>query len=104
EMDTALRHKIPVTCVISNNGGWTAADKFDTDGVTPLKNKAGRDLGFTRYDLMFGAIGCHAEFADKPEQIGPAIKRAMAIGKPAVVNVITDATVKAGGQRGVSTR
>ena len=104
EMDTALRHKVPVTCVISNNGGWTAADNFDTDGVTPLQNKAGRNLGFTRYDLMFGAIGCHAEFADKPDQIAPAIKRAIASGKPAVVNVITDATVKAGGKRGPSNR
>ena len=85
ELDTALRHNLPVVCVISNNGGWTATDR----------PKTGRDLGFTRYDLMFGAIGCHAEYVEDPQQIRPALDRAAASGKPAVVNVITDPTARA---------
>ncbi|HET7266291.1 MAG TPA: thiamine pyrophosphate-binding protein [bacterium] len=85
EMDTALRHRLPVICIISNNGGWTATDR----------PKTGRDLGFTRYDLMFGAIGCHAEYVEDPGQIRPALERAAASGTPAVVNVITDPTARA---------
>ncbi len=85
EMDTAIRHRLPVICVISNNGGWTATDRF----------KTGRDLGFTRYDLMFGAIGCHAEYVEDPGLIRPALERAAASGKPAIVNVITDPTARA---------
>jgi len=85
EMDTALRHRLPVICVISNNGGWTATDRF----------KTGRDLGFTRYDLMFGAIGCHAEYVEDPGLIRPALERAAASGKPAIVNVVTDPTARA---------
>jgi acetolactate synthase-1/2/3 large subunit len=74
-----------VICVISNNGGWTATDR----------PKTGRNLGFTRYDLMFGAIGCHAEHVEDPEQIRPALDRAAASGKPAIVNVLTDPTARA---------
>jgi thiamine pyrophosphate-dependent acetolactate synthase large subunit-like protein len=85
EMDTALRHHLPVVCVISNNGGWTATDRF----------KAGRDLGFTRYDLMFAAIGCHAEYVAAPDLIRPALERAAASGSPAVVNVVTDPAARA---------
>ncbi len=85
EMDTALRHRLPVICVISNNGGWTAIDR----------PKTGRDLGFTRYDLMFGAIGCHAEYVEEPGEVRPALERAAASGRPAVVNVITDPTARA---------
>ncbi|HEV2440695.1 MAG TPA: thiamine pyrophosphate-binding protein [bacterium] len=85
EMDTALRHRLPVICVISNNGGWTATDR----------QKTGRDLGFTRYDLMFGAIGCHAEYVEDPDLIRPALERAAASGKPAIVNVVTDPTARA---------
>jgi acetolactate synthase-1/2/3 large subunit len=85
ELDTALRHRLPVICVISNNGGWTATDR----------PKTGRNLGFTRYDLMFGAIGCHAEHVEDPEQIRPALDRAAASGKPAIVNVLTDPTARA---------
>src|SRR5690606_16563516 len=43
ELDTSIRHKLPVLVVISLNGGWTA----DPDGRKP-----GRDLGYTRYDRM----------------------------------------------------
>jgi thiamine pyrophosphate-dependent acetolactate synthase large subunit-like protein len=85
EMDTALRHHLPVLCVISNNGGWTATDRF----------KVGRDLGPTRYDLMFAAIGCHTEYVEEPRLIRPALERAAASGSPAVVNVVTDPTARA---------
>ena len=85
EMDTALRHRLPVVCVISNNGGWTAVDRF----------KAGRDLGFTRYDLMFAALGCHGEYVEDPGLIRPALERAAAGGRPAVVNVVTDPAARA---------
>ena len=37
---------------------------------------AGRDLGYSRYDLMFGAIGCHSEYVEAPEGIRPALERA----------------------------
>jgi thiamine pyrophosphate-dependent acetolactate synthase large subunit-like protein len=85
ELDTALRHRLPVVCVISNNGGWTATDRF----------KAGRELGFTRYDLMFAPIGCHTEYVEDPGLIRPALERAAASGKAAVVNVVTDPTARA---------
>ena len=43
EFDTAVRHKLPLVCIISLNGGWTA---------DPERNKPGRDLGYTRSDKM----------------------------------------------------
>ena len=43
ELDTAVRHKLPLLVVISLNGGWTA---------DPERNKPGRDLGYTRYDIV----------------------------------------------------
>lgn len=86
EMDTAVRHRVPVVCVISNNAGWTARQAH---------LKVGRELGFTRYDKMFEAIGCHGEFVDDPAEIRPALDRAFASGRPAVVNVITDPEARA---------
>jgi acetolactate synthase-1/2/3 large subunit len=85
EVDTAVRHNLPVVTVISNNGGWTGTDRF----------KAGRELGFSRYDLMAAAFGCHAEFVEEPEGVHPALERAFASGKPSVVNVITDPKARA---------
>jgi thiamine pyrophosphate-dependent acetolactate synthase large subunit-like protein len=81
EVDTAVRHKLPVVTVISNNGGWTA---------DPMGAKVGRYLGYSRYDRMAEALGCHGEFVEHPREIRPALERAFASGVPAVVNVITD--------------
>ena len=87
EIDTALRHDLPFVCVISNNGGWTARDRY----------KAGRDLGFTRYDLMFAPLGVHHEHVEDPDRIRGALDDALSSGKPAVVNVVTDPAARAGG-------
>jgi len=86
EMDTAVRHNIPIVTVISLNGGWTA----DPDG-----GKIGRSLGYQRYDKMMDAFGGHGEYVEKPGDIRPALERAYASGKPAIVNVKTDFRARA---------
>lgn len=85
ELDTAKRHDIPVVTVVSNNGGWTANNRF----------KAGRDLGYTRFDKLAVALGCHGEHVESPDEIRPALERAFASGRPAVVNVVTDDQARA---------
>ncbi len=92
ELDTAVRHKIPVLVVISLNGGWTA----DPDGVKP-----GRELGYTRYDKLAEALGCYSEYVEEPAEIRPALERAQAKvdeGRVAVVNIKTDYRARAGTQ------
>src|SRR5438067_7027220 len=86
EIDTAVRHRVPVLCVISNNGGWTA---------DPKQDKPGRNLGYSRYDKMAMDFGAHGEYCEKPHEIRPALERAAASGKPAVVNVVTDYRARA---------
>ncbi len=80
EIDTMMRHNIPVLIVISNNGGWASVGGMS----------AGRDLEFSRYEKMAEVFGAHGEFVEKPQDIRPALERAKKSGKPAVVNVITD--------------
>jgi acetolactate synthase-1/2/3 large subunit len=82
ELDTAVRFGAAVVTVISLNGGWTAEEA----GVA----KAGRALGYTRYDKMAEALGCYGEYVEDPDGIRPALERAFAAGIPAVVNVKTD--------------
>jgi hypothetical protein len=79
-----VRHKLPLLCIISLNGGWTA---------DPERNKPGRDLGYTRYDKMAEALGCYAEYVEEPEDIRPALQRAwkkVEEGMVGFVNVKTD--------------
>jgi acetolactate synthase-1/2/3 large subunit len=41
------------------------------------------------------AVGAHGEHVEKPDDIRPALERAWASGKPAVVNVVTDYKARA---------
>lgn len=84
ELDTLVRHNLPVLVVISLNGGWTA---------DPEKTKPGRDLGYTRYDKMAEVLGCYGEYVERPEDIRAALERgaaAVADGRTALINVVTD--------------
>jgi acetolactate synthase-1/2/3 large subunit len=45
-------------------------------------------LNYTRYDKVVEALGGHGEHVTEPGQIRPALERAAASGKPALVNVI----------------
>jgi acetolactate synthase-1/2/3 large subunit len=88
EFDTMVRHRIPVVCVIGNNGIW-ALEKHPM--VSMLGVSVAADLGpQTRYDKVVEALGGHGELVDRPEQIRPALERAFASGLPACINVICD--------------
>lgn len=95
EMDTAIRHKLNIVVVVSNNGGFTSKQtgRMSAGNIGPAN--IGRDLGYQRYDKMVEALGGYGEFVEKPEAIKAAIERAFASGKPALVNVCTDPEAQA---------
>ena len=89
ELDTAVRHNMPILVVISLNGGWTA---------DPDRNKPGRNLGYTRFDKMAETLGCYGEYVERPDDIRPALDRAQREvdrGSVALVNVKTDDRARA---------
>ena len=88
EFDTLVRHKVPVVCVIGNNGIW-ALEKH------PMQNLLGLSIAAdlaprTRYDQVVDALGGFGQLVDRPEQIRPALDRAFKAGVPACINVICD--------------
>ena len=88
EFDTMVRHRIPVVCVVGNNGIW-ALEKHPMQSM--LGTSIAADLGRqTRYDKVVEALGGYGETVDRPDQIGPALGRAFKSGLPACVNVICD--------------
>ena len=47
-------------------------------------------LAPTRYDRVVEALGGYGEHVTEPDEIGPALARAFASGKPACINVDLD--------------
>ena|SRR5215469_8041976 len=87
ELDTAVRHQLPVLVVVSLNGGWTA---------DPQRNKPGRELGYKRYEKMAEALGCYGEYVDKAEDMAlDCAQKPVDQGKVAPVNARTDYRARA---------
>ncbi|MGB9847179.1 MAG: thiamine pyrophosphate-dependent enzyme, partial [Desulfotomaculales bacterium] len=90
EYDTAVRYGIPFTAVILNDRCWGMIKRGEATRSSPDSDFVGLELGGARYDLIAEAMGGHGEYVTRPEEIGPALERALASGKPACVNVLTD--------------
>jgi acetolactate synthase I/II/III large subunit len=91
EFDTMLRHGLPVVGVMGNNGIW-ALEKHPMEFLYGYSVAA--DLQpECRYDQVVEALGGHGELVTRPDELKPALERAFASGKPALVNVLTDPSV-----------
>lgn len=93
EMDTAVRQDLPVVVVIANDGAWGLVKHLQEAAYGPERVVA-TELGWVRYDRMAEALGGYGEFVERPQDIRPALERAFASGKPAVVNVKCDPQVE----------
>jgi acetolactate synthase I/II/III large subunit len=91
EFDTLARHGVNVVGVMGNNGIW-ALEKHPMEFLYGYSVAADLRPG-TRYDQMVEALGCHGELVERPHDMRPALERAFASGKPALVNILTDPTV-----------
>ena len=84
EYDTCIRHNLPITVVMGNDSTWGIDKTFQ---LAYFDRAVGTDLRFIRYDRVVDAIGGHAEYVEKPEDVAPAVERAFASGRPSLVNV-----------------
>jgi thiamine pyrophosphate-dependent acetolactate synthase large subunit-like protein len=91
EFDTFVRHGLPIVGVMGNNGIW-ALEKHPMEFLYGYSVAAELQPG-CRYDQVVEALGGHAELVERPEQLRPALERAFASGKPALVNILTDPEV-----------
>jgi acetolactate synthase-1/2/3 large subunit len=91
EFDTFVRHGVPVVGVMGNNGIW-ALEKHPMEFLYGYSVAADLQPG-CRYDEVVTALGGHGELVQRPDELRPALERAFASGKPALVNVLTDPSV-----------
>jgi len=88
DVDTLVRHRLPVVMICGNNGIW-GLEKY------PMKALYGYDVAADlqpecRYDQVVAALGGAGELVTRPGDIGPALRRAFDSGVPYMVNVATD--------------
>ena len=90
EIATAVAYHIPLLCVVCHNG------VFGNMRYTQIQQFGGRFIGT---DLLIPNLaniakefGAYGERVEKPDEIIPAISRALASGKPALLDIMIDAS------------
>ena len=85
-IEVAFQENLPITVVIDNNGGLDCIsqqqERLFANGMHFATDF--RDIPF---HTMFEGLGGHGELVETRAQLGPALRRAMASGRTACVNV-----------------
>jgi len=95
ELATAVQYEIPAVYVVANNAGWIAIRDLQAavygeeraQGAEFLKE--GKPIS-PDLAALARALGCHAERVSAPGEVQPALERAFASGRPAVVEVVVE--------------
>jgi acetolactate synthase I/II/III large subunit len=87
ELETAVRHETPFVSIVLNNG------MYGTIRMYQELRFPGRSHAMTLTNPDFAELakqfGAHGERVEKTEEFASALERALASGKPAVVEVLT---------------
>jgi acetolactate synthase-1/2/3 large subunit len=86
EFEAMVRQKINVVGVIGNDAGWTQIRRGQVQ-LYGEERAVATALTHTHYERVVEALGGHGEYVERPEQIRPALERALGAGKPALVNI-----------------
>ena len=91
ELDTMVRHRLPVKVILGNNGIWGIDWQIQ-------KGIYGRDVWTdladgVRYDLVARGLGAHGEHVQRAEGLEPALRCAFDHDGPALVNIEVDQVI-----------
>jgi acetolactate synthase-1/2/3 large subunit len=95
ELETAVRKKLPVVCIVGCDYAWGLEVRGYRGLLGPDSRETEAHWGKVRLDQIAQGFGAHGEFCDRAEDIAPAVTRALASGKPAVVQVEIDGQANA---------
>jgi 2-hydroxyacyl-CoA lyase 1 len=88
EVEVACRYNMPITFIILNNNGISGGPStLDPDRpVMPVAY-----VPQARYERVIEAFGGDGYFVETPDQLRPTLERALASGRPNVVNIMINA-------------
>ena len=91
EFETAVRRGLPFVAVVGNDARWNAESQIQLRDYG-RERMHGCELLPSRYDRVVEALGGAGEYVDSAGALADAVERALASGKPALINVMIEST------------
>jgi acetolactate synthase-1/2/3 large subunit len=92
ELDTMVRHRLPIVTVVVNNACW-GMSIHGQQAVYGAEAGIVSQLADTDYDAVARGLGAAGERVSRLEDVGPAIRRAIDCGTPACLNLTVSGEV-----------
>jgi acetolactate synthase-1/2/3 large subunit len=89
EIDTAVRYRLPFVAIVGNDARWNAEYQIQLRDYGPNR-VGGCELLATRYDSVAQGFGGYGELVTRADEVVPAVRRAIASGLPACINVMLE--------------
>ena len=89
ELETAVRFRLPLVCVVGNDGGWGQIRNPQLSFYGEARAVA-TSLPSTRFDLMAEALGARGALVTRPDDIRPALDKALGSNEVWCINVLLD--------------
>jgi acetolactate synthase-1/2/3 large subunit len=90
ELETAVRNKLAVIMIVAVDGAYGMEKSAQARQFGREADWFGHDHAPVRYDQVGMAMGCHGEYVETAAKLRPALERAVASGKPAVIHATVD--------------
>jgi acetolactate synthase-1/2/3 large subunit len=90
ELETAVRNKLAVVVVVAVDGAYGMEKSAQLRQFGRDADWFGHDHAPVRYDQVATAMGCHGEYVETGDEVRPALKRAIASARPAVIHAVVD--------------
>jgi thiamine pyrophosphate-dependent acetolactate synthase large subunit-like protein len=88
DFETAVRNKVPITTIVLNNGAMS----IEVPTIPVATERYGAKYMGGNYMQVAKALGGYGERVEKPDEIVPALKRAIEVnkqGQPALLEFVT---------------
>ncbi len=101
EFDTAVRHKLNIVALLGNDSAW-GIDRQIQLGL--YGRPVATDLLQTHYEKVVQGLGGFGEFIERPEDLEPALQRAFASRRPALLNVAVQRAISPRAEAAIARR
>ncbi len=92
EFHTGAKNNLPITVVINNDKQW-GMSKHGQELSWGKGHTVATELGMVHYEKAAQGLGANGELVERPEDIAPAMKRALSSSRISCLNIVTDSDV-----------
>jgi acetolactate synthase-1/2/3 large subunit len=90
ELETAARYGLNLIVVVNNNGAYAGEEEYWGPAYGDHPSESHWQFGDRNFANIATEMGCEGIRIDRPEQIAPALQRALGANRPVLIDVVSD--------------